>query len=175
MDTGLIHIYTGDGKGKTTAATGLAVRCAGAGGKVLICRFLKTNTSAELNILKEIPNITIMENPKVFHMIHLKDGQLPEGAKEYYEGMFKDTAAQAMTGNYDLLVMDELMATVNLGLVSAEDVVAFLKSRPKNLEVVMTGRNPAPEIADEADYISEIKKIKHPFDKGINARKGIEF
>lgn len=174
-DKGLIHIYTGDGKGKTTAATGLAVRCAGAGGKVLISRFLKTNDSAELNILSKIPEITIMDNPKVFHMIYLPDGKLPEGCKEYYENMFRDAAKEAMTGKYDLLIMDELMATVNLKLVSVSEVTEFLKNKPESLEVVMTGRNPDPEIAALADYISEVKKIKHPFDGGVKARRGIEF
>lgn len=175
MNTGLIHIYTGDGKGKTTAATGLALRCAGAGGRVLITRFLKTNNSAELNILGSIAEIKIMENPKVFHMINLKDGKLPEGSGEYYEAMFRDTVAEAAGGDYDLLVMDELMATVRLGFVSVQEVLSFLKNKPEKLEVVMTGRNPAPELVEAADYVSEIKKIKHPFDRGVKARKGIEF
>lgn len=175
MNTGLIHIYTGDGKGKTTAAAGLAVRFAGSGGRVLFARFLKTNSSGELNILSRIPEITMVENPKVFHMINLKDGKPPEGAKEYYQAMFEETARKALSGGYDMLVMDELMAAVNLELVNKADVTAFLKGKPQNLEVVMTGRNPAPEIAALADYISEVRKIKHPYDKGIKARKGIEY
>ena len=175
MNTGLVHIYTGDGKGKTTAATGLAVRCAGAGGRILFVRFLKNNDSAELDALSRIPEIEVIDNPKVFRMIGLKEGEVPEGSKEYYAAMFEEAKGKALSGGYDMVVFDELMATVNLGFVTARDVVGFLKDKPKELEVVMTGRDPDPAIAEQADYISEIKKIKHPYDKGITARKGIEF
>ena len=175
MNKGLIHIYTGDGKGKTTAAVGLAVRFAGTGGRVLFCRFLKTNDSGELEILKNIPEIKLTDNPKVFHMIHLKDGELPEGAAQYYKAMFDEAVSGAVAGDCGLLVMDELIGAVNLGFISTADVLSFLNNRPDNLEVVMTGRNPAPELIKAADYVSEIRKIRHPYDKGIKARKGIEF
>lgn len=173
-NTGLVHIYTGDGKGKTTAAVGLAVRCAGAGGKVLFSRFLKSNDSGELNVLSKIPGITVMDNPKVFHMIHLK-GKVPEGAAEYYKERFEGTVSEAMKGEYDLLVMDEIIATVNYGFVSVSELLDFLKEKPRNLETVLTGRDPAAQLLEAADYVSEIKKVKHPFDKGIVAREGIEY
>ena len=175
MNTGLIHIYTGDGKGKTTAALGLAMRCAGAGGKILLVRFLKNNDSAELDLLSRIPEIEVFDNPKVFRMIGLKKGEVPEGSREYYAAMFDEAEDLALAGGYDMVIFDELMASVNLGFVDAQSVVSFLKNKPEKLEVVMTGRDPDPAIAAEADYISEIKKIKHPYDKGITARKGIEF
>lgn len=174
LNKGLVHIYTGDGKGKTTAAIGLAVRFAGTGGRVLFVRFLKNNDSAELEALKNIPEITVADNPEVYRMIYL-NGDLPEGSKEYYSAMFEAAKNEALSGAYGMIVFDELMAAVNLGLVDLNAVVNFLENRPEGLEVVMTGRNPAPEIAAYADYISEIKKIKHPFDQGITARKGIEY
>ena len=175
MNKGLIHIYTGDGKGKTTATTGLAVRFAGTGGRVLFCRFLKTNDSGELEILKNIPEIKLTDNPKVFHMIRLKEGKIPEGAAQYYKDVFDKAVKEAEGGGYGLLIMDELIGAVNLGFINVKDVLDFLKSRPDSLEVAMTGRNPAPELIKAADYVSEIKKIKHPYDEGIKARKGIEF
>lgn len=172
---GLIHIYCGDGKGKTTAATGLALRAAGSGMKVLFARFLKNESSGELQILDRIPEIEVMHLPKSFGFYRtLSAGEKAE-MKQMYEELWIQIEAKSATGLYQMLVIDELMAAYQYHLVDKERVVRFLKEKPEALEVVLTGRNPSDEIIALADYISEIKKIRHPYDQGILARKGIEF
>lgn len=175
MEKGLIHIYCGDGKGKTTAATGLAVRAAGAGRKVLIARFLKNNHSAELCSLEKLPGITLLPIQKEFGFIRSRENPVWKDAKEYYSAYYETAVEKAAKEQYDLLVMDEINAAVNLGIVEEEQVTEFLKNKPEKLEVVLTGRNPAPALVELADYVSEIVKRKHPFDRGIRAREGIEY
>lgn len=175
MTLGLIHIYCGDGKGKTTAATGLAVRHAGCGGKVLLARFLKNNHSGELEILKRISEIEIMNPLKAFHFYSTLSEEEKAEMKDVYI-TFWQTITQAITGgHYTMLVMDEFMAAYNYGIIDRQDALNFLKNKPESLEVVLTGREPADELVALASYVSEIRKIKHPFDQGTNARKGIEF
>ena len=173
MERGLIHIYCGDGKGKTTAAIGLAVRAAGAGKKVLIARFLKNNRSAELQSLEKLPQITILPIEKEFGFIRTEDNPIRKQAAEYYSGYFEHAVKKAE--DYDLLILDEINAAVNLDIVDKGRLLEFLKHKPQNLEVVLTGRSPAEEVCELADYISEIRKVKHPFDQGITAREGIEY
>ena len=175
MEKGLIHIYCGDGKGKTTAAVGLAVRAAGAGKKVLIARFLKNNRSAELASLEKIPGITVLPIEKEFGFIRREDNPVRQEAAKYYSTYFETAVRKAEQEGFDLLVLDEINAAVKLRIVEKDRLEEFLEKRPESLEVVLTGRDPAPEICSLADYISEIKKIKHPFDEGIRARSGIEY
>jgi cob(I)alamin adenosyltransferase len=172
--TGLIHIYTGDGKGKTTAAVGLTVRCAGNGGKVVFCQFLKNNRSSELAILRTVPNIKIVQSDKVFGFYkNLSAEQRTEAADNANE-LFKSATNAALTDNTRLLVLDEIIGAYNHGLIKHEALLNFLQNKPTDLEVVLTGRSPAPELISLADYVSNVQKIKHPFDKGIPARPGIE-
>jgi len=175
MEKGLIHIYCGDGKGKTTAAIGLAVRAAGAGKKVLIARFLKNDRSAELVSLKKIPGITVLPIEKEFGFIRKEDNPVRQEAARYYGAYFEMAVRVAQQEGFDLLVLDEINAAVKLKIVEKDRLTEFLEKKPKSLEVVLTGRDPAPEICSMADYISEIKKIRHPFDEGIYARPGIEY
>jgi len=175
MEKGLIHIYCGDGKGKTTAAIGLAVRAAGAGKKVLIARFLKNDRSAELVSLKKIPGITVLPIEKEFGFIRKEDNPVRQEAARYYGTYFETAVRMAQQEGFDLLVLDEINAAVKLRIVEKDRLTEFLEKKPKSLEVVLTGRDPAPEICSMADYISEIKKIRHPFDEGIYARPGIEY
>lgn len=174
-DLGLIHIYCGDGKGKTTAAIGLAVRAAGAGKKVLIARFLKNDRSAELNALKKIPEIVILPIEREFGFIRSMDNPVRTEAAHYYSEYFDKAVESAVQEKTDLLILDEIQAAVGFELIPPEKVTQFLKNKPEHLEVVLTGRNPKPEIAELADYISEIQKVRHPFDAGILAREGIEY
>ncbi len=173
MESGLIHIYCGDGKGKTTAAVGLALRCAGAGGMVLICQFLKDGSSGEIGLLEKTENITVMPAPENVKFSFKMSGEEKTAAAAYYTKRF-DAAVKAAQG-YDMLVFDEILYAVDSGFVPLENVLLFLKNKPAAAEVVMTGRAPAPELCAAADYITEMKKIKHPFDRGIKARKRIEF
>lgn len=170
-----IHIYCGDGKGKTTAAAGLSIRAAGCGKKVLITRFLKTDHSGEVKVLGTIPGITVTPCERSFGFFTRMTEEQKKEAAVYYSQLLESTLEKAVNEEYDLLVMDEIMAVCNYKLVDEEVVRKFLAVRPEGLEVVLTGRNPSKELIDIADYVSEIKKIKHPYDQGLNARKGIEY
>lgn len=171
---GLIHIYEGDGKGKTSAGVGLSVRCAGSGQKVLYTQFLKDDASSELKVLEQIPGITVEHCKESFGFTFQMTPEVREQAKQFYTGHFRRVTKLAREEGYRLLVMDELIASYNLNMVVQEEVLEFLKSKPRELEVVMTGRDPAAELIELSDYVSRIVKVKHPFDKGIPARLGIE-
>lgn len=171
---GLIHIYCGDGKGKTTASLGLAIRSAGAGFKVFILQFLKNWNTSELNSLELIPNIEIIRgkegNVFTFGMTEEQKAK----SKEIHLNNFAKVKEVAFNGECDILILDEVIGAYNRNLLDREDLLNFLDNKPENLEVILTGRNPADELIERADYVSEIQKIKHPFDKGIVARRGIE-
>lgn len=171
---GLVHIYEGSGKGKSTAGVGLTVRCAGCGFSVVYSQFLKDGTTGELNILHQIPNITILVEEKHFKFSFLMTPEEKEEAKQCYTALFEKVTKTAIEQNARLLVMDEMLDLCNAELIDTEKVVAFLKNRPEEMEVVMTGRNPKPELAELADYMTKMEAIKHPYQKGVPARKGIE-
>lgn len=171
---GLVHIYCGDGKGKTSAAMGLALRAAGRGNRVVVARFLKSEDSGEVEMLKKIPEIQVIPCERSFGFTFQMDEKTKKEAAQYYGELFLQ-AVKAVRGGADMLVLDEIMAAVNSGMVKQETVVEFLRTRPAGLEVVMTGRSPSEEFLSLADYVSEIKKVKHPYDRGILARKGIEY
>ena len=164
MDKGLIHLYHGDGKGKTTAAIGLAMRVAGYGKRVLFVQFLKDDQSGEVAVLKEMPRVW-----------YFSDCDMP---KEFYHNM-NEEQKQGLSliplEEVGLLVLDELTYVYAWGILDKEDVLSFLKNKPETLEVVITGRNPERELLDLADYVTEMKMKKHPFSKGTSARKGIEY
>lgn len=170
---GLVHIYCGDGKGKTSAAIGLAVRAAGRGKRVVAARFLKTDDSGEVEALKKIPEITVIPCEKTFGFVSAMDEETKREAAAYNQDLF--LRAVQMARGQDMLVLDEIMAAVNYGMIPEANVLELLKCRPEGLEIVMTGRNPAEALLKEADYVSEIVKRRHPYDRGILARKGIEY
>ena len=174
MRQGMIHIYCGDGKGKTTAATGLAVRAAGSGMKVLFARFLKNENSAELCVLDQIPGIEVIHLPKSYGFYNTQSEEEKAETKQMYEELWKYALDRAKNGACDMLVMDEFMAADRYGLIPHEEAIQFLKEKPEGLEVVLTGREPGEELLELADYVTEMRKVKHPFDQGIPARKGIE-
>ena len=174
MRQGMIHIYCGDGKGKTTAATGLAVRAAGSGMKVLFARFLKNENSAELCVLDQIPGIEVIHLPKSYGFYNTQSEEEKAETKQMYEELWKYALDRAKNGACDMLVMDEFMAADRYGLIPHEEAIQFLKEKPEGLEVVLTGREPGEELLALADYVTEMRKVKHPFDQGIPARKGIE-
>ena len=169
---GCVHIYCGDGKGKTTCSMGLSIRAAGNGKKVLLHQFLKDNSSSERYVIDKIPNITVVPGKKMdkftFQMNEEEKALLHEQNDAMFERLVKEAAA------YDMLVLDESVYAMSMGLLTEEKVIDFLKNRPEKLEVVLTGRNPSEALKEQADYISEICKIKHPFDEGLGSRQGIE-
>lgn len=191
---GCVHLYCGDGKGKTTAAVGQAVRMAGRGGRAVIARFLKNDDSGEVAALRLIPNIRVLPCEKSFGFTWQMTEEERAEAAEYYEALLRKAgdAAQEMTREIPdaaarktsgetarelpvLLVLDEVCAAVNSGLLKERSVLELLDGRPERLEVVMTGRDPSDGFLQRADYISRIEKIRHPFDAGLAARKGIEY
>lgn len=172
---GYVHIYCGDGKGKTTAAVGLAVRAAGRGMRVLIVRFLKTEDSGEVSVLRRIPGIEVVPCEKNFGFTFRMTEEERREASEWYGQMLETACARAVKEKFDLVIFDEIMAACNTGLTKEERVAEFLKTRPEGMEVVLTGRNPSDRMKKMADYISEIHAEKHPFEKGIGARNGIEY
>lgn len=172
---GLIHIYCGDGKGKTTAAVGLIVRAAGHGRRVLLVQFLKSGMSGEISILNQLSGVRIIAGQITAKF----SNQMTEDEKRQTLELHQDYLQQAinasLAGELDLLVLDEAMGAMTAGLLSQTDLFYFLRRKPPELEIVMTGRNPPPEIMDLADYVSEMRCLRHPFEKGFPAREGIEF
>ncbi len=173
-DGGLIHIYCGDGKGKTTAAMGLALRCSGHGNKVLIVQFLKNRDTGELKSLALLPGVEVLrgkETPK-FTFQMTADEKI-RVLKEH-EALFEQMREKCSAGEIDLLILDEIIGACDKGLFEEKMLIDFLKKKAPEMEVVLTGRNPSPELLKMGDYVSEICKRCHPFDKGIKAREGIE-
>ncbi|MDO4266866.1 MAG: cob(I)yrinic acid a,c-diamide adenosyltransferase [Eubacteriales bacterium] len=172
---GYVHIYCGDGKGKTSAAVGLAVRAAGRGLRVLIVRFLKTEDSGEVPAMRRIPGICVVPCEKSFGFTFQMSEAQKREASEYYRKRLSDACIQALSGQWDLLILDEILGAVGSGLVPEEQLTEFLRCRPESLEVVLTGRNPSARLVELADYVSEIRAVKHPFERGVGAREGIEY
>lgn len=245
---GLVHIYCGDGKGKTTAALGLALRAAGSGVPVVIARFLKNDGSGEVGILENVPGVYLFHCERQFGFTWTMSEEQKAEAGEYFTGLFErawelgcktaredvegagkadgcmagenwgsdsvsDGSSRRDIGVCDtgtsisespvsgapvsgspvstppasapltsppceiraLLVLDEIMAAVNSGFVANERLLAALDHRPDGLEVVLTGRGPSEELLSRADYVTEMRAVKHPYEKGVGARKGVEY
>lgn len=175
MEQGLTHIYCGDGKGKTTAAIGLAVRAAGSGKKVLIARFLKNEVSGELNALECVSGVEIIHLERSFGFYKNLSEENKRECRKMYRELWDTATKRAVSEQFDMLVIDEFMAAYRYGIIEKEAALRFLREKPSKLELVLTGREPSEELLELADYVSEIKKVKHPFDRGVKARKGIEF
>lgn len=172
-DRGLVQIYTGDGKGKTTAALGLAFRAAGHGARVVIIRFMKSwNGFGELNIIPKLKNITLIHTgmPKCVQFGTETDWDATEAQKGFR--LAKKYAAPQMC---DMLILDEITWAISHKLLKTEDLLNLIENKPRELEIVITGRNASKELIEKADLVSEIKEIKHPLSQGIKARKGIEY
>lgn len=172
---GLIHVYCGDGKGKTTCALGLALRAAGAKMNVVIIQFLKGSDTSELQSIKNIPQIKVLRNAEDYGFVsNMTPAQL-ENIKQMHNDNLNIALRLIETEKCDLLILDELTYVYDMKLIDTEKIDSLIKNKPENLELVVTGRNPSSVFIDNADYITEMKALKHPFDKGILARKGIEF
>lgn len=174
MEKGCVHIYHGDGKGKTTCGMGLCVRAAGAGLKVMIYQFLKDNSSNERKILGIIPNITLVDGEEsVKFTFHMTDAEKAQCACRC-SAVFESVTRRAVEEKYDVLFLDELLHLINKKMIDEDRVVDFLEHRPYGMEVIMTGYYPSERLKGMADYVSHIVKEKHPFDKHLAAREGIE-
>ena len=143
--------------------------------RVLFARFLKNEFSGELKILDQIPEIEVLHLEKSYGFFKTLSEKEQEEVRELYGRLWNTIRGKISTRDYDMLVIDEFMAAYRYGLIPNEEALQFLKDRPDNLEVVLTGRDPSDELLELADYISEVKMVRHPFEKGIRARKGIEY
>ena len=167
----MIHIYCGDGKGKTTAAIGLAVRMAGYNKKVLFMQFLKGSYTGELEILQKSGNITVMRCDRNYGFFR----SMTDNDKENIIKCHNENLEYVLKNmdSFDMIVLDEIFAAYNYDLADKEKVKEIVEKYTG--ELIMTGRDPQEWFVERADYASEIKKIKHPYDRGITAREGIEF
>ena len=172
--TGLIHIYCGDGKGKTTTGMGLCARAAGHGLKVLIYQFMKDNSTSERKILEALPNVTFVDGLKEEKFSFQMTGQEKAARRDFYAGRLREVTERAAAERFDVLFLDEAIYSIRAGLLDEELMIQFLETKPEKLEVILTGQEPGPRLLALADYVSEIRKIKHPFDEGVPARPGIE-
>lgn len=175
---GYIQVYTGDGKGKTTASLGLAMRALGRNWKVLIIMFTKGGTNyGELNSFKNLSS-SISQNLDIVQAgldrIVYSDNQNKDDAEEIKKGW--ELAKKAIQNDeYNLIILDEANIAIDLGLIDVDEVVSVLKHKPDDMEIVLTGRNAHPKIIDIAHLVSSITPVKHYWDTGIAARKGIEY
>lgn len=173
---GLVHIYTGNGKGKTTAAVGLGIRACGRGMKVLMVQFLKGIETGEMMTLKKLePDFILYRGEQLPKFTWQMNDEEKKRASKIQHDIFEFAKVAAFDGKVDLLILDEIMAAVNANFLDKNMVLDFIKNKPENLELVLTGRNAPEEFIEEADYVSEIYDVKHPMNQGIPARKGIEF
>lgn len=171
-EKGYVHLYCGDGKGKTTCSMGLLVRVAGSGKRVLLYQFMKDNSSSERKILSHIPNITVLPGDEKVMFTFQMTKEQKEQKKTENDAMLNKIFG--MMKDYDMVVLDEAIYAIGSGVLSEEIVFDVLDHRPENVEIVLSGRGPSDELIQRADYVSEIKKIKHPFDQGVKSRMGIE-
>lgn len=171
---GLLHLYIGDGKGKTTASIGLCIRALGAGKRVLFAQFLKGRDTAELEPLRRL-GIEVRRTEPVKKFLSAMDEREREECRRSCCELFAFTADALHEGRYGLVVLDEVLDAVNAGIFTEEELCRALMERERTVEAVCTGRNPGEEIRAAADYISEIRALRHPYTRGIAARPGIEY
>ena len=167
---GLVHVYTGNGKGKSTAALGLAMRAAGQGLKVAFIQFIKGEPCGEHFFVKQY-------NP--FEIIQISVGDSFKKSKKQLSQEAQQTLDYAeqeiLSGKYELVILDEIFVAINQGLITTKQLLELLDSKPVSVELVLTGRNAPPEIVQRADLVTEMLMIKHPFTEGTSARRGIEY
>ncbi|MGQ9582235.1 MAG: cob(I)yrinic acid a,c-diamide adenosyltransferase [Thermoplasmatota archaeon] len=169
---GMVHVYTGDGKGKTTAALGLGLRAAGHGLRVCLVQFMKgRNQYGEQRALRHLPNFEV--HP--FGRRGFVDRERPARADLALARRGLELARVVVTsGEYDLVILDELNVALDWGLVSLEDVLGLIRSRAPRTELVLTGRYAHPQVMELADYVTEMREISHPYQRGYLSLKGVE-
>ncbi len=179
LDQGIVQIYTGNGKGKTTAAFGLAWRMLGVGGKVYICQFLKPTDqiTGESELARQFQGALTLE--RLEHDWDMKKGtddtEQVAVNKKAISAKLKEIKLLAQQGKYDLIILDEIVFCLNNKLASRQAIQSIIDTKAKHVELLLTGRGADEKLIAKADLVTEMTPIKHPFNKGIMARKGIEF
>jgi len=182
----MIHLYTGDGKGKTTAAIGLAVRAAGNGMNVIFSQFMKGNDTGELHALRQLTNVRILRSDRDFGFYRSMTEADKTALTAIHDQILDELISAAETGQAQILILDEITYPVQWNLLDADKLRRLLAcagghgtptATPQNFlpEIILTGRNPADFLTDAADYITEMRAVRHPFEKGVMARKGVEY
>ncbi len=175
LTQGLVHVYTGDGKGKTTAALGQALRTVGCGYKVCMVQFLKGGDSGELHSVEKLgPDFQIFRFDTAKKFFWTLNDEEKQDVQKKINKAFAFVEEVIQKESCDLLILDEVMGVLSNKLLTVEQVCHLIQCKPKHMELILTGRNVPQEIVELADYVSEMKMIKHPFQKGIGAREGIE-
>ncbi|MBF0456533.1 MAG: cob(I)yrinic acid a,c-diamide adenosyltransferase [Nitrospirae bacterium] len=169
--SGRIHVYTGDGKGKTTAAVGLSVRALGAGLRVFFAQFIKAAESSEFAALEAFGGRFCLRR---FGMGFIRSAPSQADIDAARAGL-TETRDAMLSHSYDIVVLDEINVAVSLGLISSGAIAGLIKDRPEDIELVLTGRGASEEIIAAADLVTELKEIKHYYRNGTKARKGIEY
>lgn len=177
MEKGLIQIYTGEGKGKTTAAIGQAVRARGRGYKVLLIQFLKEKKgSGEISLLESLGIKVICKGGKYkWPFLNKIEEDERRKIRTEWTTLLDKITQEISAQRYDLLILDEVNVVVYYGLIDEDRLINFIKKKPDFLEIILTGRHASPGLVQTAHLVSEVRNIKHPFEKGVRARKGIEY
>ena len=175
-EKGLIHIYYGNGKGKTTAALGLALRAAGCGKNVVVVQFLKSWACGEHNSLSQLANVKFLRGkPASSKFVRDMSDEEKLETKASQDECLKNAIESVNSGQCDVLILDEAIDAHRLGVLETEMLEELIYNKPGALELVITGHNPDARLLEQADYLTEMVKRKHPYDEGVNARQGIEF
>jgi cob(I)alamin adenosyltransferase len=172
LEKGYIHIYTGPGKGKTTAALGLGLRALGAGLKVHMIQFMKGRKYSELNSLEKLLNFSYTQFGRDEFVNKEKPAQVDIDLAQKGFAHAKDIIKKS---KYDMVILDEINVAVDFNLIALDDVLKLVEEKPEKLELVLTGRYAHPEIVRLADYVTEMLEINHPYQQGVEARKGVDF
>ena len=175
VQQGLIHLYTGDGKGKTTAALGLLLRASGRGRRVVLAQFLKGRETGELIMLKAFPDVTVLRETKDYGFYKMASERNRAAMRKEDSRNLEEACRLAREGLCDLLILDEICAAYATGTVDKELIDAFIADKPHHLELVLTGRNPPEHFVEAAHYVTELVMHKHPYTLNIPAREGVEF
>lgn len=173
LEKGLVQVYTGDGKGKTSAAFGAALRAIGHGLKVYIIQFIKGGFDyGELHIVEKLPNLRLA----AFGRGRFVTEVTPQEEDVNLAGKAFDLAREVVqSGEYDIVILDEINVALNLKLVNIDEILQLMKDKPKHVELILTGRRAPRKVIEAADLVTEMKEIKHPFNQGAKPRKGIEY
>jgi len=174
-ETGLVHVYYGDGKGKTTCGMGLCIRAAGAGLKVLIYQFMKDGRGHERRILEHLPNVLCANAVRDVSFSFRMSDEEKQKDRERYQSELELLFDRVRQEAWDVLFLDEVLYAVSCDLLPEAVLTEFLDAKPEGLEVILTGNGLPEEIRKRADYVSRIVKEKHPYDRGLRARSGIEY
>jgi len=179
LEKGLVQVYTGDGKGKTTAAFGLALRAAGQGNKVLVYQFLKPpslDVGERFALQLGAVRIRVEALEADWDMAaSFGDEQVVARTKTAISDVLAKMTETAEKRFYDVLILDEIVFCLSRGLAALEDIQRLIERRDRAVEIVLTGRGASPELIELADLVTEMRKVKHPFDQGVDARRGIDF